>query len=85
MEDIAQFLQEVRAPEGMPKKKKKVLEMKIALYTLIDGFLYKLGLDEILQRFVLKHEQEDIIDESHNGFVGGHFQDNTTARKILQS
>ena len=68
----------------MPKEKKKILAMKVAPYTLINRFLYKLGPDEILQRCVLEHEILYIIDETHNGFAGGHYQDDTTARKILQ-
>ena len=56
LEEIAQFLEDGQAPEGMSTKKKQILSMKAAPYTLINGFLYKMGLDDILRRCVLKHE-----------------------------
>ena len=46
--------------------------MKVMPYTLINRFLYNLGLDETLWRCVLEHEWQDIIDEAHRGPVGGH-------------
>ena len=59
--------------------------MKAAPYSLINGFLYKMGLDDILRRCVLEHEWDHILHEAHYGPVGGHFQANTTANKIQQS
>ena len=59
--------------------------MKVAPYTLINGFLYKLVLDEVLHRCVLEHGQENIMHEAHYGLVGGHFHSDTTAKKIQQS
>ena len=41
LEEIAQFLENGQAPEGMSTKKKQILAMKAAPYTLINGFLYK--------------------------------------------
>ena len=48
--------------------------MKAAPYTLINGFLYRLGVDDILRRCVLDHEKVDIMEEAHSGSAGGHFQ-----------
>ena len=58
LEEIAQFLENGQAPEGMSTKKKQILAMKVTPYTLINGFLYKTGLDEVLRRCVLEHERE---------------------------
>ena len=69
----------------MNTKKKQILAMKAAPYILINGFLYKMGLDDILRRCVLKHERDQIMHEAHYGFAGGHFQADTTATKIQQS
>ena len=66
----------------MSTKKKQILAMKAAPYTLINGFLYKMGLDEVLHRCVLEHERETIIHEAHYGPNGGYFQSDTTAKKI---
>ena len=56
LEEIAQFLEDGHAPEGMSTKKKQILAMKAAPYSLINGFLYKMGLDDILIRCVLENE-----------------------------
>ena len=45
LEEIAQFLENRQAPEGMSTKKKQILAMKAAPYSLINGFLYKMGLE----------------------------------------
>ena len=49
LEEIAQFLENGQAPEGMSTKKKQILTMKDAPYSLINRFLYKMGLDDILR------------------------------------
>ena len=54
--------------------------MKATPYSLINGFLYKMGLDDILRRCVLEHERDNIMHEAHYGPVGGHFQANTSAK-----
>ena len=59
--------------------------MKATPYTLIKGFLYKMGLDEVLRRCVLEHEREKIMHEAYYGPNGGHFQSDMTAKKIQQS
>ena len=56
----------------MSEKKKKIFAMKATPYTLINGFLYKLGPNEIHERCPLEHERDTIIDEAHNFLVGGH-------------
>ena len=45
IEEIAQYLETGQAPEGLSTKKKQILAMKAAPYSLINGFLYKMGLD----------------------------------------
>ena len=69
----------------MNTKKKQILAMKGAPYSLINGFLYKMGLDDILRRCVLEHERNNIMHEAHYRPIGGHFQEDTTAKKIQQS
>ena len=68
----------------MNTKKKQILTMKAAPYSLINVFLYKMGLDVILRRCVLEHERDRIMHEAHYGPAGGHFQVDTTAKKIQQ-
>ena len=59
--------------------------MKATPFTLINGSLYKLGLDDVLHRCSLEHERHDIIQEAHAGATSGHFSLDTTIKKILQS
>ena len=42
-------------------------------------------MDEVLRRCVLEHERENIMHEAQYGPTGGHFQSDTTAKKIQQS
>ena len=52
---------------------------------MIAGQLYKLGLDDILRRCVLPHEQGDILEESHAGAVGGHYGGGAIVIKVLRA
>ena len=82
LEEIAQCLEDGQAPEGMSTKKKQILAIKVAPYSIINGFLYKMGLDDILRRCVLEHERNNIMHEAHYGPTGGHFQEEMTVKKI---
>jgi hypothetical protein len=42
-------------------------------YQLIVGNLYKLGAYGILRHCVLEHERSIILEEAHDGIVGGHY------------
>ena len=64
-------------------QQKKQLVVHAADFTLIVGQLYKLGLDEILHRYVLEHERRRIIEEVHAGIAGGHFTGKATMQKVL--
>ena len=82
LEEIAQFLENGQASEGMSMKKKQILAMKAAPYSLINKFLYKMSLDDILQWCVLENKRENIMHETQYGLMGAHFQEDTTANKI---
>ena len=56
LEQVAQLLENGQAPDGMSTKKKQILAMKATPYSVINGFWYKMGLDEVLRRCVLEHE-----------------------------
>jgi hypothetical protein len=58
--------------------------VRTADYQLIVGQLYKLGLDNILKRYALNHERQDILWEFHSGVARGHVGGNATAKKVLQ-
>ena len=48
---------------------------------MIAGQLHNLGADEVLRRYVLEHERQDILAEAHGGVVGGHYAGKATARR----
>jgi hypothetical protein len=82
LEEIAIILEEWKTLEDVPEKK-KILTLKKTPFTLMNGYLYKLGIDNILWICALEHEREEIINEAHSSPVGGHFQADTTTIKIL--
>ena len=55
--EIGQYLQEGKAPDHYSEKRKKILTIKVAPFTLINGNLYKLGLDDVFHRCALEHER----------------------------
>ena len=44
-----------------------------------------MGLDEILQRYVLPQEHERVLEEAHDGIVGVHYGGEETTRNILRA
>ena len=70
--EIVEFLNTSVAPSGMTVAKKKQLVVKEIDYQLIAGKLYKLGVDGIFRCCVLEHEKSVILEDVHDGIVGGH-------------
>jgi len=56
-----------------------------AYFSVIIGHLYKMGSDEILQRYILEFERSSILIDIHGGVVGGHYAGRETAQKILRT
>ena len=83
--DIIHFLTTGRAPDAFTKHQNKQLVVKATDFTLIAGYLYKLGPDEVLHRCVMPHEKDAIIREAHSGTVGCHFAGKPTTQKILDA
>lgn len=77
-------MEEGKALEEFSERQKKILAMKAMPYTLINRLLYRLGVDDILRRRVLDQEKVGIMEEARSGPAGGHFQTDTTSKKILQ-
>lgn len=45
----------------------------VADFSVIVGNLYKMGLYEILRRYVPEFERTSILAEAHGGVAGGHY------------
>jgi hypothetical protein len=70
--DIVEFLSTGMSPLELTVARKKQLVVKAIDYQLIAWNLYKLGADGILRHCVLKHERTIILEEAHDGIIGGH-------------
>jgi hypothetical protein len=57
--------------------------VKATDYQLIAGNLYKMGADGILRRCVLEHKRSVILEEAHDGIVGGHYAGRAMTQNIL--
>ena len=64
---------------------RKNLVVRAADYQLIAGHLYKMGVDNILQRYVLEHERPRILEEAHEGVAGGHYIGKDIMQKVLHA
>jgi hypothetical protein len=60
-------------PQEYNTTQKKNLVVRAADYQLIVGHLYKMGIDNILRRYVLEHERPRVLAEAHEGIAGGHY------------
>ena len=52
---------------------------------MIDGVLFKKNYDKVLLICLEKDDVEHILTELHDGLVGGHFSEETTAHTILRA
>jgi len=82
---IIQFLAIGMAPAEYSTHQKKELVIKAVDFKLIVGHLYKMGPDEILRRYIQKHERHIILAKGHGGVVGGHYVGKATVQKILRA
>jgi hypothetical protein len=55
--------------------------IKARPYTLYDGHLHKLGPNGILRQCLKPNEASKVLEEFHEGLVGGHYGSNTTMKK----
>lgn len=54
-------------------------------FSIIMRHLYKMGNDQILQRYIPKFERGQILAEAHGGAIGGHYAGHVTTHKILNA
>jgi hypothetical protein len=59
--------------------------VKATNYQLIARNSYKLGVDGILRHYVLEHEILMILEESHDGIVGGNYAGKEMTSNILRA
>eukprot|EP00253_Pinus_taeda_P035197 PITA_35197 len=77
-EYIIHFLTTRTTPKEYSIQQKKKLIVHGANFSVIVGHLYKMGNDEILQRYLPEFEQSQILGEAHGGTIGGHYAGRAT-------
>jgi hypothetical protein len=83
--DIMYFLQKLRSPNGLDKKKVRALKLKAIKYCIIDQILYwKDPLGFLLRCLDPQEAQKDITDFHDSSCGGNHFW-RTTGYKILRA
>ena len=83
--DIIHFLTTRTALKEYSVQQKKELVVHATDFSVITGLLYKMGNDEILQRYVPEFEQGQILAEAHGGVAGRHYAEWATTQKILHA
>ncbi|MCO5603194.1 hypothetical protein L7F22_057341 [Adiantum nelumboides] len=85
MENILYFLETGECPKHLERVQRHRLVRKALSYQLIGEHLYHKGKDLVLRRVPLVKEIEKILMSCHDGVCGGHFSQEITSRKILQT
>lgn len=74
---IVEYLSTGQFPSEMPPNERRKLVIRSHTFQLINGVLYKMGPDHILQRCVLEEEIPRVLKEAHEGPAGGHMGPDT--------
>nr|GEX39718.1 reverse transcriptase domain-containing protein [Tanacetum cinerariifolium] len=69
--------------KGMPSQQKNKFFKDVKHYFWDDPFLFRLCVDQVIQRYVHGQEAIDILKACHNGPTGGHHGPNYTAKKVF--
>lgn len=83
-QEIWDFITEGSYPTRMRTREKKALAKRSQSYKLVEGVLFRVGVNGVLQRAVGRKETIRLMQKFHDGPIcGGHFAGKLTARKIL--
>jgi hypothetical protein len=82
--EIVQFLSTGMAPREYTFIQKKQLVVCAVDFQLIVGWLYNMGLDEILRICVMESERPLILEEAHEGIAEGHYVGKSTTQNVLR-
>jgi hypothetical protein len=83
--DILYFLQELKPPDGMGKRKARSLKLKAVRYCLIDQVLQWRDPLGVFLRCLNPQEAHKVMFDFHSGLCGGNHLWKTTAHKILRA
>ena len=72
-------------PKHWSPKQRRELCLKLVLYHIVDGVLFRKNYDVVFLRFLEQEDAKKVIAELHDGSAGGHFSSDTTTHKILRA
>nr|GFB88571.1 reverse transcriptase domain-containing protein [Tanacetum cinerariifolium] len=84
-EDFANYHAGNFIVKGMSSQQKNKFFKDVKHYFWDDPFLFKICVDQVIQRCVHGKEALDILEACHNGPMGGHHGANLTAKKVFDS
>ncbi|GKC77878.1 reverse transcriptase domain-containing protein [Tanacetum coccineum] len=83
--DIANYHARNFIVKGMSSQQKKKFFKDVKHYFWDDPYLFRIGADQVIRRYVFGQEVVDILTACHNGPTGGHHGANYTAKKSFIS
>ncbi|GJZ97037.1 reverse transcriptase domain-containing protein [Tanacetum coccineum] len=83
--DIANYHAGNFVVKGMSSQQKKKFFKDVRHYFWDDHYLFRIGADQVIRRFVYGQEVVDILTAFHNGSTEGHHGVNYTAKKVFDS
>lgn len=83
--DIVSFIRRETYPENSTTSSRRKLRTACRPYLIVGEMLYHQGKDGVRRRVLCKSEVNRVLKECHDGMCGGHFAQNSTAKKILST
>nr|GEY05087.1 reverse transcriptase domain-containing protein [Tanacetum cinerariifolium] len=81
--DFANYLVANVIPKGMTYQQKNKFFSDLKHYFWEESFLFKVYSDEMIRRCVSGPETRTILEQCHQGLIGGHYGPNVTAKKVI--
>ncbi|KAD4179529.1 hypothetical protein E3N88_28120 [Mikania micrantha] len=75
--------EEIEVIEGMTTQQKNKFFTNVGKYVWDDPYLYRVGGDRVLRRFVSKKEGLEILKHCHEGLTGGHHGHHSSTQKVF--
>ncbi|XP_057808487.1 uncharacterized protein LOC131022964 [Salvia miltiorrhiza] len=82
--DIVNFLACGKMRPDLSSQQKKRFLANCRFYFWDDPYLFRLGKDEVIRRYIPDEEIQDVLAFCHEAHCGGHFGGRKTAFKVLQ-
>ena len=83
--DVANYLAVVKLPKHLTPNERTQIVQRSARFSWIGGYLFHTGADMHIRRCIHEDEIFDILKACHDGPCGGHFVNQRTGHKVLQT